>query len=77
MSADEEMVTISREDATGLVGLLATLEGHVRVGDVSPNAAEHLQRRLVRDLGADSSTPLEHMLWSPNEKLRRSLGEPG
>ncbi|PJI86577.1 hypothetical protein [Luteimicrobium subarcticum] len=76
MSLDDEIAPITREDAGALIGVLANLEGHSRLGDVTPHAVEHLQRRLARDLGADASTPLEDMLATLITRLRRALGEP-
>jgi len=69
-------VIIGREDAAALIGVLATIEGHVRVGDVSPHAVEHLHRRLRKDTRADAEASVEDMLLTLNQRLRRALGEP-
>lgn len=76
MEIGDEEVKIARSDAVALVGVLAVIEGHGRVGDLAPAAAAHLQRRLADDLGADASTALGDLLTAINQRLRRALGEP-
>ena len=69
-------MSIVRADAKALVGVLAVLAGHAAVGDVTPHAVAHLQRRLAADLGLRTSASLDDMLNMVNQRLRRALGEP-
>jgi hypothetical protein len=73
---DDATIFIDRGDAAALIGLLATIEGHAQVGDLSTHAIAHLQRRLAADLSMDPSTPLNELLNMLNQRLRRALGEP-
>jgi len=74
--ADEATVTIDRADAAALIGVVAILAGSAAVGDVTPHAMAHLQRRLAADLGVPASASLDELLTMVNQRLRRALGEP-
>ena len=67
---------LTREDAAALIGVLATLEGHILVGDVDVAAVDHLRRRLVQDgvLAADDED-VPAALYRLNSAVRTALGE--
>jgi hypothetical protein len=70
---------LSRQDAAALIGVLATLEGHVRVGDVDPAAVDHLRRRLVQDgvISEADEDGVPRGLERLNHSVRAALGEYG
>ena len=67
---------LTQQDARALIGVLATLEGHIVVGDVDVAAVDHLRRRLVQDgiLAADDED-VPAALYRLNSAVRTALGE--
>lgn len=69
---------LDENDLRALIGLLATLEGHLMAGDVDPFMAQSLARRLHDDgaaTTADPGRPLRQGINDLNHRLRFALGE--
>lgn len=65
-------------DLAALIGLLATLEGHLMAGDVDPHVVDHLLSRLAQDglVSQDAGEQdLRQALNDLNHRLRFALGE--
>ncbi len=66
---------LTQQDARALIGVLATLEGHILVGDVDVAAVDHLRRRLVQDGMAADDEDVPAALYRLNSAVRTALGE--
>ncbi len=70
---------LTQQDARALIGVLATLEGHILVGDVDVAAVDHLRRRLVQDgvISEADEDGVPRGLERLNHSVRAALGEYG
>lgn len=66
-----------RRDAAALIGVLATLEAHVRSRSIDAGGVAQLRRRLVRDgvVTAPGQDDVPEALYRLNQAVRTALGE--